>query len=256
MTSQTPQLRIDGITSGYGVVTVLREVSLRVGRGEIVAILGANGAGKSTLLKSVVGLVRPTAGRVALDGDDITGRPPETMTRTGLVLVPEGRQLFSSMTVRENLLLGAYALGRDGRDESLGRVFDLFPVLKERQAQKAAGLSGGQQQMLAIGRGLMARPEMLLLDEPSLGLAPLVIKEVFETLEQLRSAGVTILIVEQNVAMTLELADRAYVLERGRVAVDGSATELSRDPRIQSAYLGLDVTVATSPGEPVSDSVD
>jgi len=245
MSEGAPQLGIEGITSGYGAVTVLRNVSIEVRPGEIVAILGANGAGKSTLLKTVVGLLRPTAGRVSFHGEDVTGRAPEAVARTGLVLVPEGRQLFASMTIRENLLLGAYARGRAGRGDSLRRVYDMFPLLEEREAQKAASLSGGQQQMLAIGRGLMAEPRMLLLDEPSLGLAPLIIKDVFETLGRLREAGVTILIVEQNAAMTLELADRAYVLERGEVSVEGRAADLSSDPRIQSAYLGLDVPLAT-----------
>jgi branched-chain amino acid transport system ATP-binding protein len=234
-------LKVHDVTSGYGAVTVLRHVSLSVANGEIVAILGANGAGKSTLLRTVVGLVRPTSGSIEAHGLDITGRPPEAVTRQRLALVPEGRQLFDSMSVRENLLLGAYTRPRSGREESLERVFGLFPILKEKLAQRASSLSGGQRQMVALGRALMANPKLLLLDEPSLGLAPLIIKETFETLASLREQGVTILIVEQNALMTLRLADRAYVLNRGRVVMEGPADELAESPRVSQAYLGLDV---------------
>ncbi len=232
-------LRVDGVTSGYGGVTVLRDVSLDVAEGEIVAILGANGAGKSTLLKTVVGLLRPTAGTIEAHGEDITGSKPENITRQQVVLVPEGRQLFDTMTVRENLILGGYTQPRSNRDADMQRVFELFPILEKRLSQKATSLSGGQRQMVALGRALMARPRLLLLDEPSLGLAPLIIKETFETLATLRDDGVTILIVEQNATMTLELADRAYVLTRGRVTMTGSADELARDPRVQQSYLGI-----------------
>jgi branched-chain amino acid transport system ATP-binding protein len=249
-TTGTSSLLVDGVTSGYGNVTVLRDVSLRVGRGEIVAILGANGAGKSTLLKTVVGLLKPTAGTVQAHGLDITGEAPETITRRNVVLVPEGRQLFDTMTVRENLILGSYTQPRSNRDEDMERVRSLFPILREREGQKVSSLSGGQRQMVAIGRALMARPTLLLLDEPSLGLAPLIIKETFDTLARLRDDGVTILIVEQNAMMTLRLADRAYVLTRGQVTMEGRADELLRDPRIQQAYLGIgarDGAVATAP---------
>jgi branched-chain amino acid transport system ATP-binding protein len=237
-------LSVDGVTSGYGPVTVLRDVSLNVAEGEIVAILGANGAGKSTLLKTIVGLLRPTSGTVHAHGDDITGKAPEDITRRQVVLVPEGRQLFDSMTVRENLILGGYTQPKGDRDGNMREVFDLFPILRERQAQKASSLSGGQRQMVALGRALMAKPTLLMLDEPSLGLAPLIIKETFETLAKLRDSGVTILIVEQNAMMTLALADRAYVLERGRVAMEGVADDLAKDPRVRKAYLGLDVGTA------------
>jgi len=237
-------LRLDRVTGGYGAVTVLRNVSLHVAEGEIVAILGANGAGKSTLLKTVVGLLRPTTGTIEAHGDDITGWPPEKITRQQVVLVPEGRQLFDTMTVRENLILGGYTQPRSNRDADMARVFGLFPILEERQSQKASSLSGGQRQMVAIGRALMARPTLLLLDEPSLGLAPLIIKETFETLAKLRDDGVTILIVEQNAMMTLQLADRAYVLNRGRVSMEGHADELARDPRVRQAYLGLPASAA------------
>jgi branched-chain amino acid transport system ATP-binding protein len=246
--SEMPFLRVAGVTSGYGSVTVLRDVSLHVAEGEIVALLGANGAGKSTLLKTVVGLLRPTAGTIEAHGADITGSLPERITRRRVVLVPEGRQLFDAMTVRENLILGGYTQPRSRRNGDLDRVFALFPILRERQRQKASSLSGGQRQMVALGRALMARPTLLLLDEPSLGLAPLVIKETFETLVKLRDDGVTILVVEQNAMMTLEIADRAYVLERGRVTIDGPAEELARDPRIREAYLGLDAFDEAPPG--------
>jgi branched-chain amino acid transport system ATP-binding protein len=246
----TRSLRVEGVTSGYGGVTVLRDVSLDVAEGEIVAILGANGAGKSTLLKTIVGLIKPTAGTVEAHGSDITGCPPETITRhERMVLVPEGRQLFDTMTVRENLILGGYTQPRSQREEDLKRVFSLFPILEERIGQKASSMSGGQRQMVALGRALMARPSLLLLDEPSLGLAPLIIKETFETLAKLRDDGVTILIVEQNAMMTLKLADRAYVLERGRVAMAGSADQLAEDPRVRKAYLGLDTFSDDAPND-------
>jgi branched-chain amino acid transport system ATP-binding protein len=236
---ETNSLTINRVTGGYGPVTVLRGVSLRVAKGEIVAILGANGAGKSTLLKTVVGLLRPTSGTIQAHGNDITGAAPENITRRQVVLVPEGRQLFDSMTVRENLILGGYTQPRSNRAGDMQRVFSLFPILEERAGQKASSLSGGQRQMVAIGRALMARPTLLLLDEPSLGLAPIVIKETFDTLAKLRDDGVTILVVEQNAMMTLALADRAYVLNRGRVSMEGPANELIKDPRIREAYLGL-----------------
>jgi branched-chain amino acid transport system ATP-binding protein len=234
-------LNVNSVTSGYGPVTVLRDVSIDVAEGEIVAILGANGAGKSTLLKTIIGLLRPSSGTVHAQGDDITGNAPEDITRRQVVLVPEGRQLFDTMTVRENLILGGYTQPKGNRDADMERVFSLFPILRERQAQKASSLSGGQRQMVALGRALMARPTLLMLDEPSLGLAPLIIKETFETLSRLRDDGVTILIVEQNAMMTLALADRAYVLERGRVAMEGIADDLAKDPRVRQAYLGLEV---------------
>ena len=237
-------LIVSGVTSGYGPVTVLRDVSLRVATGEIVAILGANGAGKSTLLKTIVGLLRPSSGTVEAHGVDVTGQPPERITRRRVVLVPEGRQLFDSMTVLENLLLGGYTQPRAEREAGLQRVYELFPILRERLGQKSSSLSGGQRQMVALGRAMMARPTLLLLDEPSLGLAPLIIKETFETLQKMRESGVTILIVEQNAAMTLRLADRAYVLERGRVSMEGRAEDLAQDDRIKKAYLGLDTGAA------------
>jgi branched-chain amino acid transport system ATP-binding protein len=236
-----PLLQIEDVTAAYGPVTVLRGVSLQAGEGELVTVLGANGAGKSTLLSTVVGLLPPRGGRVIFDGEDITGQPPESIARRRLVMVPEGRQLFGPMTVLENLLLGAHARppGRRAVGDRLERVFELFPVLQERTRQPAASLSGGEQQMLAIGRALMAQPRMLLLDEPSLGLAPLVTRQLFDILRVLHDAGVSILLVEQNARMALELADRAYVMERGSVTVEGRASDMLEDERVRAAYLGL-----------------
>jgi branched-chain amino acid transport system ATP-binding protein len=244
-----PALKVEGIAAGYGVVSVLRDLSLTVEPGEIVAVLGTNGAGKSTLLKTIVGLLRPTAGRIMLGEEEVSGTAPEAMAGKGLVLVPEGRQLFGEMTVRENLLLGAYSRRRRGdRDADLERVLGLFPVLKDRMNSAAADLSGGQQQMVAVGRGLMAHPSILLLDEPSLGLAPLVTKEMFETFERLREAGITVMIVEQQAMLTLRLADRAYVLDRGQIVMKGTAEKLLDEDQVRSAYLGLDGAAAGPAG--------
>ena len=236
-----PALTLEGISGGYGQLTVLHDIDAVVEEGKIVAVLGSNGAGKSTLLKTVVGLVKPKTGSILYGGDNLTGLSTEAIAREGVVLVPEGRQLFSSMTVMENLQLGGHMRRHDrgGGEDSLAAVFELFPILKERRKQSAGSMSGGQQQMLAIGRALMARPKVLLLDEPSLGLAPLVLAQVFDVLRLLRERGSTILIVEQNAMMTLELADRAYVLELGRVVAHGAAEELRNDSRIRTAYLGL-----------------
>jgi branched-chain amino acid transport system ATP-binding protein len=239
-------LEVEGVSSGYGAVTVLRNLSMKVEAGEIVAVLGTNGAGKSTLLKTIVGLLRPTAGRVMLGDEDVSRVPPEAMAGRGVVLVPEGRQLFGEMTVRENLILGAYAhrRRRSDREAEIERVVALFPVLGERMRSRAAELSGGQQQMVAVGRGMMARPSLLLLDEPSLGLAPLVTKEMFETFEKLRESGITVMIVEQQAMQTLQMSDRAYVIERGQIIVEGTAESVIDEDQVRSAYLGLDVAAA------------
>lgn len=244
-------LEVEGISSGYGAVTVLRDLSLKVEAGEIVAVLGTNGAGKSTLLKTIVGLLRPTAGRITLGEEDVTKVPPESMAGKGVVLVPEGRQLFGEMTVRENLTLGAYTHRRDrsSREQEIERVVDLFPMLGKRMGSRAADLSGGQQQMLAVGRGMMARPSLLLLDEPSLGLAPLVTKEMFETFEKLRDTGITVMIVEQQAMQTLQMADRAYVIERGQIIVEGTAESVIDEDQVRSAYLGLDVAAVAGGGD-------
>jgi branched-chain amino acid transport system ATP-binding protein len=238
-----PLLSVAGLSAGYGRVGVLRDVDLRVGTGEIVALLGANGAGKSTLLKSIAGLLAPSGGTVMYAGRDITGRRAERLVREGLALVPEGRLLFSEMTVAENLELGAYTIRRAARarvlGERLSRVHELFPVLSERSTQIAATLSGGEQQMLAVGRALMSGPTLLLLDEPSLGLAPKVIAEIFAVLDALRVSGVSVLLAEQDARLALRHADRGYVMRTGQVVLSGSSETLLADDSIRRIYLGM-----------------
>ncbi len=233
-------LLVSGLHVGYGHVPVVRGVSLEVGTGEMVTLIGANGAGKSTLLKALAGLIRPSAGSVTLDGEDVTGAPPERLVRKGLALVPEGRMLFGPMTVAENLAVGAHT--RRPRDprvaEDRDRVCELFPVLAERADQSAATLSGGEQQMLAIGRALMSRPRILLLDEPSLGLAPRVIGAIFSALDRLRADGLGILLVEQDAKLALKHSDRGHVLRAGRIALGGSAEELIANDDVRLIYLG------------------
>ncbi len=231
-------LEVAGLCAGYGHVRVLEDVSLSVGEGECVTVIGANGSGKSTLLKTLGGLLRPSAGRVALEGADVTGTPAEKLVRRGVALVPEGRRLFGPMSVAENLALGAYSRGKASTAEDLERVHTLFPVLAERASQPAATLSGGEQQMLAIGRALMSRPRLLLLDEPSLGLAPKVIASIFAVLEELRAAGLTILLVEQDARLALRHADRGYVMRTGRVVLSGRAAELAANDDVRLIYLG------------------
>ena len=232
-------LEVESIDVFYGDVQAVREVSFQVGPGEIVTLVGANGAGKSTVLKAVSGLLHPRRGAIRFEGADVSGEPPYRLVARGLVLVPEARQLWPAMTVRENLEMGAYSRGaRPHRAAMLREVLGMFPILGKRSAQNAGTLSGGEQQMCAIGRGLMARPRLLLLDEPALGLAPLLVREVFAALEEIRRRGTTILLVEQNVSHALALADRAYVLESGRVTLEGPCSELSRDPRVRREFLG------------------
>ncbi len=234
-----PMLSIKGLSSGYGGTRVLRDLGLEVHAGEMVALIGANGAGKSTLLATISGLVRATEGRIVFDGTDVTGLSVPEVVRAGIAQVPERRQLFGTLTVEENMLLGAYTRrDPDGVRADIAAQYRQFPVLAERRSQSAGTLSGGEQQMLAIARALMSRPKLLLCDEPSLGLAPLMVSRIFEQIAQLRSAGVTILLVEQNARGALEIADRAYVLEGGRIAVAGSARELLENARIQDSYLG------------------
>jgi branched-chain amino acid transport system ATP-binding protein len=233
-------LRVDGIEVGYGALTAVREVSLEVNVGETVALIGSNGAGKTTTLKAITGLLPLRRGTVALDGERLDGLPPACVVGRGIAHVPEGRQLFPTMTVRENLELGAAGPdARAKRADTLEWVFRLFPRLAERTRQLAGTLSGGEQQMCAIGRGLMARPRLLMLDEPSLGLAPVVVKQIFEVLAQINRDGTTILLVEQNVARALGLAHRGYVLENGRIALSGTGATLLASGHIKQAYLGL-----------------
>jgi len=229
-------LAIAGLRTGYGHVEVLREVDIRVGTGEFVTIIGSNGAGKSTLMKTIVGLLPAWSGSIRVAGADTGNITPERAVRSGVTLVPEGRMLFSSMTVEENLELGAYT-SRDVRTPR-ERVFELFPVLEERRSQSAATLSGGEQQMLAVGRALMSSPRLLLLDEPSLGLAPRVIAEIFRALDLLREQGMTILLVEQDAHLALKHADRGYVMRTGEIALSGSSAELLSNDDVRQIYLG------------------
>lgn len=237
-------LRIRNVSAGYAGTTVLHGVSLHVAQGETVCLVGANGAGKSTLLQVVSGLIRPHTGELRFEERDLTSLPTHRIVAAGLVQVPEARELFPSMTVRENLDLGAFALrGRLGSTDiraNRARLLELFPVLGRRLEQRAGTLSGGEQQMLAIARALMAQPRLLLLDEPSLGLAPLVIKEIFRKLQDLRSAGLTILLVEQNAMAAMRISDRAYVLQAGRMLLSGTAGELRDNDEFRRAYLGRD----------------
>jgi branched-chain amino acid transport system ATP-binding protein len=235
-------LSVSGLRVSYGAVAVLHGVSLEVRRGEIVCVIGGNGAGKTTLLKTIAGVLRPAAGRVVADGEDIGGRPSWWVARHGIALVPEGRGIFADQSVHDNLMLGAVARSSE-RDAAAVRAdiesaLALFPALAKKLELPAGALSGGQQQMLAVARGLMARPRVLLLDEPSLGLAPILVREIFAAIERLRAQGVTVLLVEQMAAQALALADRAYVLERGRITLEGPAREVRNNPAVIDAYLG------------------
>jgi branched-chain amino acid transport system ATP-binding protein len=233
-------LEIDTLSAGYGEVQILRDVSLTVTQGDIVTLVGSNGAGKSTLLNAVCGIIRPLSGRVRLDGRDITGLSSEAIVALGITQVPEGRRLFPHMTVRENLLLGAYCR-RDakGVERDLAWIYELFPILKDRRQQAAGSMSGGEQQMCAIGRGLMAKPRLLILDELSLGLAPIMLDTLVDALHRVHAEGTTIFLVEQDVATAFDLATTGYVLENGRVVLAGSTAELRSDPHVKKAYLGL-----------------
>lgn len=231
-------LEVRDLHVAYGAIQALKGVSLTVRRGEITTIIGANGAGKSTLLRAISGLVRPTRGIIRYENTDITRLPPHRIVQRGIIHVPEGRRIFAEMSVYENLLLGAYSQwGRD-LDTRLERIFAIFPRLKERLHQRAGTLSGGEQQMLAIGRALMARPRLLMLDEPSLGLAPFLVREIFQIIRQINQQGVPILLVEQNAHMALEIAHQGYVLETGRVVLADTAANLLHNPAVREAYLG------------------
>lgn len=232
-------LTVRGLHLDYGGVVALRGVDLEVAEGELVALVGANGAGKSSLLSGISGLHRPIGGSVTFQGVDITRLPAHKIARLGAVLVPEGRRLFAHQTVLQNLHLGAYHRGPQDRAADLDRVYRLFPVLAERAGQRAGTLSGGEQQMVALGRALMSRPKLLMLDEPSLGISPKYTRMVFEVLAEVRAAGTTMLLVEQNLRMALDLADRAYVLQTGAVVAAGPAAELAASADVRRAYLGL-----------------
>jgi branched-chain amino acid transport system ATP-binding protein len=235
-----PLLEVDAIDVFYGDVQVIFELSLNVAEGEVVSIIGGNGAGKSTLLRTISGLMSPAGGAIRFEGQPIQTLPPEAIVERGIVHVPEGRRLFSLMSVQDNLVVGAYNRRADGRRaQTLEEVYGMFPRLRERTAQMAMTLSGGEQQMVAIGRGLMARPKLLMLDEPSLGLAPILIQSIFETVRRIADQGTTVLLVEQDVKHSLSLSDRAYVLEHGRTAMEGPARGLLENPHIRAAYLGL-----------------
>ena len=229
-----------GLSAGYGDTQVLWGISLSVQRGQLVALIGANGAGKTTTLKAICGLVRATAGTLRYEGASIDGRPVHEIANLGITLVPEGRQLFPKMTVEENLRAGAYlARTKPKRDRNLARVYEIFPRLKERRAQVAETMSGGEQQMLAIGRALMQDPSLIMFDEPSLGLSPLMVDEIFRVIRQLHADGLTVFLVEQNVNQALKVADYCYVLENGRVVQEGTGRDLEADPKVREAYLGF-----------------
>jgi branched-chain amino acid transport system ATP-binding protein len=234
-------LRVQNLCAGYGQVQVLWGADLAIERGSIVCLVGSNGAGKSTLLRAISGLIKPTGGRVFLGNHDLTSATPDEILRAGIAHVPEGRRLFKGMSVRDNLLLGAY-LRREplvDLERDLDKIYTLFPILGERRHQDATTLSGGEQQMCAIGRGMMARPRLLMIDELSLGLAPRVVERIAEVLREINRSGLTILLVEQDVLTAFELADHAYVLETGRISVEGETATLADDPRIRQAYLGM-----------------
>lgn len=232
-------LTLEGVNVFYGGIHALRDVSLTVNRGEVVTLIGANGAGKSTTLRAISGLLEPSAGRIVFEGEDIAGLPAHTLVSRGISMSPEGRGVFANLTVLENLEMGAYLVKSSAQiREDLERGFTLFPRLRERVKQSAGTLSGGEQQMLAIARALMSRPKLLLLDEPSLGLAPIVCQTIFSTIDAIKSRGTTVLLVEQNANTALRHSDRAYVLETGAVILNGPASEIATHPRVKEAYLG------------------
>jgi branched-chain amino acid transport system ATP-binding protein len=234
-----PILAVKGLHAGYGTTEILRGVDLTVRQGEIVAVLGANGAGKSTLNQAISGLVRPWSGAIRFADAAIERERPAAIVAHGLIHVPEGRRIFPNMTVRENLDLGAYRRGRACREPNRTKVFSIFPRLAERQSQRAGTLSGGEQQMLAIGRGLMAEPKLLILDEPSLGLSPLLVEELFALIKRINADGTALLLVEQNVVQSLEVAERAYILDNGMFVLEGKAADLKNDPDLKRTYLGM-----------------
>ncbi|MEE8331271.1 MAG: ABC transporter ATP-binding protein [Acidimicrobiia bacterium] len=232
-------LQIEDLRAGYADLEILHGIDLEVGEGEVVALIGANGAGKTTILKTISGVVRASSGSIIFDGSPIHDWQPRQIVADGLVQIPEGRKLFPDLTVNENLRLGSYRRGRAQADTTIEEVFELFPLLEERLDQTAGTLSGGEQQMLAIGRALMARPRLLMLDEPSLGLAPMLVTDIFKVIRDIGRRGVTVMLVEQNAAQALQLSDRGYVLESGNIVLQGTGKELLGDDRVRTAYLGL-----------------
>ncbi|MCR5474507.1 MAG: ABC transporter ATP-binding protein [Lachnospiraceae bacterium] len=230
-------LKIENLKVSYGGIEAVRGISFDVKAGEIVTLIGANGAGKSSTLRTISGLVKPVDGRVIFEGEDITAKNPTIIVSKGLVMVPEGRRIFPNLTVLENLKVGAY-LRKDDLSRDLEMVYSYFPRLQERSWQAGGTLSGGEQQMLAVGRALMARPKLLMMDEPSLGLAPIVVQGIFEIIKQIHEAGTTVLLIEQNANMALHVADRAYVIENGMIAMEGTGKELLEDEKVRAAYLG------------------
>jgi branched-chain amino acid transport system ATP-binding protein len=234
-----PLLAVHGLHAGYGETEILRGVDFAVNANEIVAVLGSNGVGKSTLNRAISGILRARAGSICFDGVDLIREKPQRIVARGLIHVPEGRRIFPNLSVGENLDLGSYRRGRARRKQNRERVFAIFPRLEERCAQRAGTLSGGEQQMLAIGRGLMAEPKLIILDEPSLGLSPLLVEQLFALVKRINADGVSVLLVEQNVVQSLEVADRAYILAEGKFVLSGSATDIGASPELKRAYLGM-----------------
>ena len=232
-------LNLENVSVSYGAIEALTDITMRIEQGEVVTLIGANGAGKTTTLRTITGLLNPKNGRVMYEGKQISGMPTFKLVPMGIAMSPEGRGVFANLSVRENLDMGAYIRSdKKGISDDMERAFTLFPRLKEREKQKAGTLSGGEQQMLAMGRAMMSRPRLLLLDEPSLGLAPLLVHTIFEAVDEIRSEGTTILLVEQNANAALHHSDRAYVLETGRIVMEGDSKQLAADPRVKEAYLG------------------
>jgi len=232
-------LRVEDLNVHYGGIHALRGISLNVEKGKIISLIGANGAGKSTTLRAIMGLEKPSKGKIIYEDKDITNKATKEIVKSNLVLVPEGRRVFTNLTVKENLVLGAYLRkNQESIDQDMQWVFDLFPILKDRQQQKAGTMSGGEQQMLAVGRALMTKPKLLMMDEPSLGLAPLIVKNIFEIIKKINQEGVTILLIEQNAKASLEISDYAYVLETGQVFMKGKGLDLLNNEEVKNAYLG------------------
>ena len=232
-------IKVENLAAGYGLVEVLRNISLEINQGEVVAVLGSNGVGKTTLNNCLSGLIKPNNGKISFEDQVISNKSPEEIVDMGLIHVPEGRKLFPNLTVKDNLELGSYRRGKSNRASNLENVLDIFPKLSERISQTAGTLSGGEQQMVAIGRGLMGDPRLLLLDEPSLGLSPLLVEQMFELIKKISDNGLTVLLVEQNVTQSLSIADRAYVIEEGSIAISGLSKDLLKNADLKKSYLGL-----------------